>query len=181
MSKRHTVTLDYIITALKDMFDHMDGVMQALAKKETQLKEDIYLAVKVANQKLPKHYAEVSPTTGLLLISANIIDPCRKSRSYTMWDKAMAIHPEDETSYTTQYQEACLQDEENEYCPKHRRMSIIEPKKVPPTIQFPSAKLRDLVNHLLIHMICPAMMNNTELLQEWLKGHPDNAIKQHAC
>jgi hypothetical protein len=32
MSKRHTVTLHHIITVYNDMFDHMDGVMRALAK-----------------------------------------------------------------------------------------------------------------------------------------------------
>jgi hypothetical protein len=30
------------------MFDHLDGVMRALAKKKTQWKEDLYFAVKVA-------------------------------------------------------------------------------------------------------------------------------------
>jgi hypothetical protein len=36
MSKRHTATLHHVITVYNDMFDHMDGVMQALAKKNTQ-------------------------------------------------------------------------------------------------------------------------------------------------
>ena len=40
MSKQHTSTLHHIITVYNDMFDHMDGVMQALAKKKTQWKED---------------------------------------------------------------------------------------------------------------------------------------------
>jgi len=31
MLKRHTVTLHYVITVYNDMFDHMDGVMRALA------------------------------------------------------------------------------------------------------------------------------------------------------
>jgi len=35
MSKRHTVTLHHVITVCNDMFNHMDGVMWALAKKET--------------------------------------------------------------------------------------------------------------------------------------------------
>ena len=38
MSTRHTVTLHHVITAYNDMFDPMDGVMQALAKKKTQWK-----------------------------------------------------------------------------------------------------------------------------------------------
>jgi hypothetical protein len=53
----------------------MDGVMRALAKKKTQWKEDLFFAVKLAKQKLSKYYAEVTPTTGMLLISAQILDP----------------------------------------------------------------------------------------------------------
>jgi len=34
------------------MFDHMDGVMRALAKKKTEWKEDLFLAMKFAQQKL---------------------------------------------------------------------------------------------------------------------------------
>ena len=36
MSKWHTVTLHHIITVYNDMFDHMDGIMQALGKMKTQ-------------------------------------------------------------------------------------------------------------------------------------------------
>jgi hypothetical protein len=39
------------------MFDHMDGVMRALAKKKTQWQEDLFFAVKLARQKLSKYYA----------------------------------------------------------------------------------------------------------------------------
>jgi len=46
MSKRHTVTLHHVITVYNDMFDHMDDVMRALAKKKTQWKEDLFFAVK---------------------------------------------------------------------------------------------------------------------------------------
>jgi hypothetical protein len=31
-----------------DLFDHMDGMMRALAKKKTQWKEDMFFAVKLA-------------------------------------------------------------------------------------------------------------------------------------
>jgi len=34
------------------MFDHMDGVMGALAKKKTDWKEDLFFAVECARQKL---------------------------------------------------------------------------------------------------------------------------------
>ena len=103
ISTRHTVTLHHVITVYNDMFDYMDGVMRALAKNKTQWKEDLFFAVKLARQKLSKYFAEVTPTTGMLLISAHILDPFRKLRSFRKWDKGMDINPEDETSYTSQY------------------------------------------------------------------------------
>ena len=60
------------------MFDHMDGVMWALAKKKTQWTLDLFFAVKLAWQKLSKYYAEVTPTMGVLLISAHILDRFQK-------------------------------------------------------------------------------------------------------
>jgi hypothetical protein len=79
----------------------MDGVMRALAKKKTPWKEDLFFAVMLARQKLSKYYAEVTFTTGMLLISTHILDPFRKLRSFRKWDKGMDINPEDETSYPT--------------------------------------------------------------------------------
>jgi hypothetical protein len=35
-----------------NIFDHLDGVMQALVKKKTQWKEDLFFALKFAGQKL---------------------------------------------------------------------------------------------------------------------------------
>jgi hypothetical protein len=87
MSKRHTVTLHHVITVYNDLFDHMDSVMRPLAKKKTAWKEDLFFAVKLARQKLSKYYAHVTPTTGMLLISAHILDPFRKLRSFRKWDK----------------------------------------------------------------------------------------------
>jgi hypothetical protein len=84
------------------MFDHMDGMMRALAKKKTPWKEDLFFAVKCAQQKLSKYYTEVTPMTGMLLITAHILDPFRQFPSFRKWDKGMHIHPQDETSYTTQ-------------------------------------------------------------------------------
>ena len=48
MSKRYTITLHHVIIIYNGTFDHMDGVMQALAKKKTQRKEDLHFAVKFA-------------------------------------------------------------------------------------------------------------------------------------
>jgi hypothetical protein len=108
----------------------MDGMMRALARKKTQSKEDLFFAVKFARQKLSKYYAEVNPKTGMLLISAHIVNPFRKLWSFRKWDKGMDIHPEEETSYTTQYQEACLKYVENEYCAKHRRVPVNKPQSL---------------------------------------------------
>jgi hypothetical protein len=46
--KWHNITLHHVITVYNNMFNHMDGVKQALAKKKTQWKEDLYFAVKCA-------------------------------------------------------------------------------------------------------------------------------------
>jgi hypothetical protein len=121
------------------MFDHMDGVMQALAKKKTPWREDLFFAVKLARQKLSKYSAEVTPTTGMLLISAHILDPFRMLQSFRKWDKGMDINPEDKTSYTTQYQLVFLKYVENEYCAKHRRVPVNKLETVPTSNLVPSA------------------------------------------
>jgi len=56
----------------------MDGVMRDLAKKETPWKEDLFFAVKLPRQQLSKYYTEVTPSTGMLLITAHILDPFGK-------------------------------------------------------------------------------------------------------
>jgi hypothetical protein len=43
----------------------------------------------------------------------------------------MDITPEDETSYTTQYQEAFLKHVENKYCAKHSRLPVIKSDNTP--------------------------------------------------
>jgi len=95
--------------------------------------------VKLARQKLSKYYAEVTPMMGMLLISAQIPDPSRKLQSFRKWDKGMDLNPEDETFYTTQYQEASLKYVEDEYCPKHRRQPVNELETVPSNNLLPSA------------------------------------------
>jgi len=51
----------------------------------------------------------------------------------------MDINPEDETSYTTQYQEAFLKYVENEYCAKHQRAPVNKLETVPSSNLVPSA------------------------------------------
>jgi len=78
MSRRHTVTLHHVIIVDNDKFNHLDGVMGALANKHTPWKDDLFFAEKFARQKLSKYHAEVTPTTGMLLISAYILNHFRK-------------------------------------------------------------------------------------------------------
>ena len=66
----------------------------------------------------------------MLLISAHILDLFRKLRSFQMWDKGLDINPEDETSYTTQYQAAFLKYVENEYCAKHICLLVSESETI---------------------------------------------------
>jgi hypothetical protein len=128
MSMRYTVTLHHIITEYNDMFDHMDGVMRTLAKKKTQRKEDLFFAVKSARQTFSKYYAEVIPTTGMLLICAHILDPIKQLRFFKKWDNGMDINPQYEISYTTQYEEAFLKYVENEFCTKHLLVPVTKLK-----------------------------------------------------
>jgi hypothetical protein len=100
MLKWDTITLHHVVTVYNDIFDHMDGVMRALAKKKKQWMEDLFFAVKCTQQKFSKYYTEVTRMAGMLLIEAHILDPFRKLRSVRKWNRGMDINPEDETSYT---------------------------------------------------------------------------------
>ena len=50
----------------------------------------------------------------------------------------MDLIPENETSYTTQYQEACLKYVENEYCAKHQHVPVSTHKSLPKSNLIPS-------------------------------------------
>jgi len=95
--------------------------------------------MKFTTQKLYKYYAEVTPMTGMLPISAHILDPFRKLQLFRKWAKGMDINPEDETSYTTLYQEVFLRCVGNECCAKHRQLCVIQPERIPSSNLFPSA------------------------------------------
>jgi hypothetical protein len=112
---------------------------QALAKRKTQWEEDLFFAVKLDQQNLSEYYPEVTITTGMKIISANILDLFRRSRSFRNWDKGMDHNPEDETFYTAKYQEALLKYLENEYCGKHRRVPVNQLQTVPNSTLIPSA------------------------------------------
>jgi len=98
--------------------------MRALAEKKTPWKEDSFFAVNLARQKLSIYYAEVTPMTGMLLISAHILDRFRKLWLFRKRDKGIGLNPEDETSYTTQCQEAILKYMENQFGAKHQRVPV---------------------------------------------------------
>jgi hypothetical protein len=117
----------------------MDPVMLALAKEKTQWKEDLFFAVKLARQMLSKYYAEVTPTTGMLLSSADILHPLRKLRSFRKWYMGLDINPEYETSYPTQHLEAFLRYVEIEYCAIHRRVTVNTLDTVSSSNLIPSA------------------------------------------
>jgi hypothetical protein len=64
---------------------------------------------------MSKNLANVTPEVGLLRITAHILDPYRTLRSFRKWDQGMVINPEDETFCSTGFQEAFLNNVENEY------------------------------------------------------------------
>jgi len=57
---------------------------------------------------------------------------------------------------------------------------LLNPKAYWATMSSPLHQHQDPVNSPLIHMICSAMMKNTQCLKMWLKRHPDKAITLHA-
>jgi len=52
----------------------------------------------------------------------------------------MDMNPEDQTAYTTQYQETIQMYVENEYCAKLRRVLVIKPENLQHRNFFPSGK-----------------------------------------
>ena len=94
--------------------------------------------MKLAQQKVSKYYAEVTPTTCMIRMSGHILDPFPKLRSFRKWDKGMAINPEGKASCTTQYQEAFPKYVENEYCAKHRHVPVNTLKSLPSSKLIPS-------------------------------------------
>jgi len=106
---------------------------------KSQWNEDLYFAVKFAQQKLSKYYGEVTPMLCMLLISAHIPHSFRKLLTAMMWDNGMDINSADETSYSTKYQETFLKYIENEYCANHRHWPIIKPESILSINLFPYA------------------------------------------
>jgi len=76
---------------------------------------------------------------GMLLIPTPILNPFQKLRSFRKWDKGMDINPEDQTSYTTQYQVAFPKHVGNEYCVKHRHVPVNKHNSLPSSNLIPFA------------------------------------------
>jgi len=93
----------------------------------------------LAQLKLSKFWAEVTPSTGVHRISAHILDSFQRLRLFRKWDKGIDCNPEDETFYTTQYQEAFLKYVENEYSAKTLHVPVNHPESVPSSNLIPSA------------------------------------------
>jgi len=98
------------------MFDHVDGIIGAVARTQPQSKDDMFFAMKFAQQLLSKSHAEVTPIMGMLLKSAHILDLFPTLRLLTTYEKGMDIHSQNNALYNTQYQEAILKYVENKYC-----------------------------------------------------------------
>ena len=81
MMKRHTFSLHHVITMYKDMFNHLDGVMRALANKRTQWKEALFCTMMSAPQRMSGYYGEVTRTMAVRLISVAILEPFQKLQS----------------------------------------------------------------------------------------------------
>lgn len=83
--------------------------MWHLGQKEIEWKEDVYLTTKITRQKLGKQYAEVTPTTGMLLIDQHIHDSFWILPSFRKSGNWMHDTPEDKIFDNTQCHE-CLSE-----------------------------------------------------------------------
>lgn len=113
--------------------------MWAELKDQTQWTENLYVAVIFPWQMQSEYYMEVTRTTCILHISARILNPFHKSRSFRIWVKGVNVHPEDVTSHTTQYHDLLWKDVDNKYFEKYTHLRFIEPESVPSINLFPSA------------------------------------------
>ena len=179
MSKRYTVILHHVNTVYNDMFDHTNVIMWTSAKKTTQLMQDLVVAVKLAQQKLsnnmPKwlQWHECFP---LRLTSSLFYGSCdRLGSGIREWrlilKKRHPILPNTIRTFWSRCRMTTV--------PILDMCWSINLKEYRVTISSVPQRLQDLVNHCLIHTICPAMMKNTQHLPMRLKWHPDEVITLH--
>jgi hypothetical protein len=87
--------------------------------------------------------------TGMLLITAHLLDYFRNLSFLRMWDKGMDINPKEETSYTTQFQEAYLDYVKNEYNAKHLGVPVNKLVPLPSSIVYTSTTPSESYQSLL--------------------------------
>ena len=150
----------------------------AVAKRNNQWMDDLFFNVKLAWLELSNYSTEVTPTTGMFLISAHILDYVQSCCLFGMWDKGMDIHSEDSTFYTTHDSVKLLKCVQNEYGAKFRPVLVNEPETYWAVVSSHPQLLEDLVNQPSIHIICPAMMTNITYLTTWLNCQLDEVIQQ---
>jgi len=161
MSKRHIVILHHVITVYNDMFDRMHSVMRALANKRTLWKDDLFFAVKLARQKLSKYYAEVTPATGMHLIAAHILDPFRCCNHLESVRREWIIILSTRHHILPKNMRPFWRMWRMNTVPSVDMCRSIDKKAFRATISSTLQQMPDPVNHLLIHMICPVIMQNT--------------------
>jgi len=169
MSKWHTVTQHHVINVENDMFNHLDGIMQALAMMISQWKEDFTLQWSLCYRSGPNtklkllqwrvcslfqytssilsrscDHLECGTRESIFILRTRLlILPNTKRHSWSMWRINTVLNTD-----------VCLS---------------LNQKAFPATISSAAQQRLDLVNLHPIHMICPPMMKNTLHLKMWLK------------
>jgi hypothetical protein len=123
----------------------------------------------IVQQKLSTTYAELIATTSWFLISTHILDSFRQQQSFCQYVMGIDIYPQDEPSYTIKYPDVFLQYVEGECCANTNQCPSLNSKTFQAAICGSLQWLLDLVNLLLICMICLAIIKNIERLQAQLK------------
>jgi hypothetical protein len=103
------------------------------------VEHQLFFTINLARWKLSKYYAGIIWSTAQLLSSSHILDPIRKLQLGRKWDKWLDMHPEDETSYPTQSQEAFLKYLDKEYFAKHWLQPVNNPDCKPSNNLVPSS------------------------------------------
>jgi len=113
-------------------------------------------------------------------MSAHMLDPFRKLRSFRKWDKGMDNYPENHRAYTIQSHRPFKRMWRMNTVPNINVCWSIHLQAYLAAISLPLQWFQDPVNHPLINRICPVMMKNAWRITMWLQQHPHEAIAQHA-
>ena len=116
---RQTVTMHHVITINVGMLDHKDNIIRAVGKKRTRWKEDLFFTMTLGRQKLSKYSPTGTPSTGMQLGSAHIVNLFWMLRLFRKGDNGIENNPHDETFRTIYYQEVFVKSVQIEFCAKH--------------------------------------------------------------